>query len=797
MDFLPPHKIKNFSEKTLRNILHYSQDVICTIDRCGNFEKVSAASKEVWGYLPEELEGYPYISFVVPEDREKTLKTAENILEGEKPTNFENRYLHKKGHYVDVIWSAKWNEEEGLMYCVARDGREKKQAEKALKASEFRLKLMLEEGSDYLIILDREANLTYFSPNFTKGTGYSPGEVMGRSPFSQVHPEDKEHLMKSFEEVLVKEKVVSRPYRYRHNNGEWRWYHTVGTNRLRDGVINGILCNSADITEVIENQKKLLESEARYRMLYESQHNYVLRTNLNGIIAYANKKFMDEFWGRFKNQQCLNSSFFEAIIPENLPLVQKRISECMSYPGKVVKVELEHSGKAEKKLYGSWDLCCVPDHSGTAHEIQYIGVNITENVEYSRELSRQNRLLTELSSITSMFLRSTELEKSISDSLESIGKLLNLQMGCLQIFEDEVDHNSPIPKLNAVWENEKGFRLNSTSGDIICPIAWDQLKSIYRNGEPLLKSIEEMPEGDLRTRLLQKKVSHYIILPLLIQRGTFGFLILYGSPDQSNWKESELSFIKNYGSSLSAALQRKSHRDELEAKVKELAVSNQELEQFAYVASHDLQEPLRMISSFLQRLSKKYGDQLDQKALQYISFAVDGAFRMKEVILDLLELSRVNHHDADTEKVDLNEVVFESKRLNRKLFQLKKAELYTEPLPIIRGHQTLLVQAFQHLISNSLKYCHPHTAPKIRIIARKQGNFWKVSITDNGIGIPSEYFEKIFVIFQRLHPKNEYPGTGVGLSLVKKIIEKQGGEISVNSEEGKGSTFTLSLPAVV
>ncbi len=232
----------------------------------------------------------------------------------------------------------------------------------------------------------------------------------------------------------------------------------------------------------------------------------------------------------------------------------------------------------------------------------------------------------------------------------------------------------------------------------------------------------------------------------------------------------------------------------LEKRAKELSISNEELEQFAYVASHDLQEPLRMVTSFLSQLEKKYDSKLDDKAKQYIDFAIDGATRMRYIILDLLKYSRVGKDEYELVKVDIAEVIEQAKVLLRKTIEEKNAKILHKDMPIVLAYQVPILQVFQNLISNGLKYAKPDVAPIIEIKANEFNNEWQFTIKDNGIGINKESYDKIFVIFQRLHRKEEYSGTGMGLAIVKKIIENFGGKIWLESEEGKGSTFYFTLP---
>jgi light-regulated signal transduction histidine kinase (bacteriophytochrome) len=233
---------------------------------------------------------------------------------------------------------------------------------------------------------------------------------------------------------------------------------------------------------------------------------------------------------------------------------------------------------------------------------------------------------------------------------------------------------------------------------------------------------------------------------------------------------------------------------ELEHNLRQLALSNQDLEQFAYITSHDLQEPLRMVSSFMTLLEKKYASQLDDKALQYIHFATDGAKKMRQIILDLLDFSKVGKYDEQLTCVPLNDVVSESLALFRRLVSEKKAVVNVGKLPTVTYYRTPITQIVQNLLSNALKYGKPDVSPQVDVFAIDHANEHEIVIADNGIGISAEYYDKIFVIFQRLNPELEFTGTGIGLSIVKKILDRMGGRIWVESEEGVGSAFHFTIP---
>ncbi len=239
--------------------------------------------------------------------------------------------------------------------------------------------------------------------------------------------------------------------------------------------------------------------------------------------------------------------------------------------------------------------------------------------------------------------------------------------------------------------------------------------------------------------------------------------------------------------------ERKKAELELTQKSLELARSNSELEQFAYVASHDLQEPLRMVTSYVQLLSNRYKDKLDQDANDFIAFAVDGSNRMRTLIMDLLQYSRVNRIKP-FEWIDLNVELKDILKNLESSIKENNAIIKCDALPQIHGDLVLIGQLFQNLIANAIKF-KGEKKPEIHISGKKVNNEFLFSIKDNGIGIQKEYSDKIFVIFQRLHTKEKYPGTGIGLAICKKIVDRHGGKIWVESEFGKGSTFYFTIAA--
>jgi light-regulated signal transduction histidine kinase (bacteriophytochrome) len=276
---------------------------------------------------------------------------------------------------------------------------------------------------------------------------------------------------------------------------------------------------------------------------------------------------------------------------------------------------------------------------------------------------------------------------------------------------------------------------------------------------------------------------------------------LMGAPKTPiNWRESILESITYFlvGIFIMTTLARtlsKNKKDEenLQKILKDLERSNAELQQFAYVTSHDLQEPLRMVASYVQLLERRYRGKFDSDADEFIAFTVDGVNRMKALINDLLLYSRVETQGQSFELTDMERVLSQTLINLRFAIEQNGAIVTHDTLPHVMADSAQMIQVVQNLIENAIKF-HSEKPPKIHIGAKKDDSEWIFSVRDNGIGIDPLYFSRLFVIFQRLHGRNEYPGTGIGLAVCKRIVEHHGGRIWVESQLGQGATFYFTIP---
>ena len=279
--------------------------------------------------------------------------------------------------------------------------------------------------------------------------------------------------------------------------------------------------------------------------------------------------------------------------------------------------------------------------------------------------------------------------------------------------------------------------------------------------------------------------------PLVVGERRVGVMAAYGAAALA---EDTLVALASVGDAIAQGVERRKAELALEERARDLARSNGDLEQFAYVASHDLQEPLRMVASYVQLIERRYRDKLDANAREFIGFAVEGVTRMRRLIEDLLAYSRVGTRGRALAPVDVGAVVDTAEKNLEQAVAESGAQITKDELPLVLADEGQLTQVFQNLIGNAIKFRRDET-PRVHVGGRREGNDWVFSVRDNGIGIEREYFDRIFVIFQRLNPREIYPGTGIGLAITKKIVERHGGRIWVDSTPGEGSTISFSIPA--
>jgi PAS domain S-box-containing protein len=428
--------------------------------------------------------------------------------------------------------------------------------------------------------------------------------------------------------------------------------------------------------------------------------------------------------------------------------------------------------------------------------------DITDRKQADEELKRQNLRSQLFAEITLKIRESLQIDEILQTAVTEVQKLL--QADRVLIFRLEADGSGTVVQEAVLtgWPVILGENL-------IDSCFKEKYIERYRRGR--VSIIEDVQAAHIhpchREFLQQFAVRANLVVPILVRDSIWGLLLAHQCAAPRKWNNFETELLKQLANQIGIALSQAQLLEKETQQSQELARSNAELEQFAYVASHDLQEPLRMVTSYLQLLERRYKNQLDANADQFINYAVDGARRMQTLINDLLNYSRVSSRGQPFMPVNCS-VVLEQAIANLQIaIQDSKAIVTHDPLPEVMADATQLIQVFQNLIGNAIKFCR-HQQPRIHIgVAKPDGNLngeslnliplaneWLFWVCDNGIGLESQYAERIFIIFQRLHGRDKYPGTGIGLAICKKIIERHGGRMWVESKLGQGSTFYFTIP---
>ncbi len=657
-----------------------------------------------------------------------------------------NEVVHFEDYYLALN---KWYEisaypsENGLAVYF-KDITENKKAKKLIEESNERFEYVTKATFDAIWDWNLEEDKIFWGDGFEKIFGYKTSQLKDDSSAwtQNIHPEDIEKITESYYNIVKsKETNWIEEYRYKKSNGQYAYVINKGiVIRNADGRTIRIIGAMQDITKKKEEESRLKLLET---VITNTNDAIVIKeanpsSELGREIVYVNNSFIrmtgyseSEIIGKTHGLlQGPNSN------DEELARFYRALDDRNPTESTIINYK-----KNGEEFWVHLALNPVFNEKGIHTHWVSIERDVTERKKQEKELA--------------------EINQKLFDTLESI------QDGFYTLDKD----------WNVTYWNREAERISGKSGQ-----------------EMFGKNFWEVYEGQISKQIYSKfHNAKNQNKPVRLE--------VY-SKEQNNWYElnafpSSLGltvYFKDITGRKQTESKLKKMNRALEIHVKELAVSNEELEQFAYVASHDLQEPLRMITGFLSQIEKKYENVLDEKGKKYIFFAVDGAKRMRQIILDLLEFSRIGKEENKLEEVNLNEVLDEIVLLYRKKIEEKKAKINYGNLPKLKNYSAPIKHIFQNLISNSLKYSKSDLEPIITITSEETLLAWKFAIRDNGIGINSEYFEKIFIIFQRLHNKDEYSGTGMGLAITKKIVENLGGQIWLESEEGIGTTFYFTIP---
>ena len=614
-------------------------------------------------------------------------------------------------------------------------------AEEALRESEERYRLLLDGIQDYAIfMMDPRGQIVSWNAGAERIKGYRADQIIGRNFSCFFPPEDIERGRP--EEVLritaVSGRHEEQGMRVRKDGS--RFLASLTFTALRDP--NGNLRGFSEFSHDLSESK---ESGTKYRGLLEAAPDAMVVVNHEGKIVLLNlqaeKQFgyrRDELVGQ-KVKNIIPAGFAERLLADGLRSAEDALAQ-------QIGTGIELTGRRKNGSEFPIEIMLSPLESAE-------GILVTAAI------------------------RNISMRKAAEKHL---AQMEGRYRGLLEAAPDAmvvVNQDGEIVLLNVQAEKQFGYRRDELVGQ--------KVKNIIPEGfaerlvADALRSVEDALAQQIGTGIeltARRKDGSEFPIELMLSplESAEGILVTAAVRDITTRKKAEAHLLQ---------------------KVEELNRSNEELEQFAYIASHDLQEPLRMVASYTQLLSKRYTGKLDSDADEFISFAVDGASRMQRLIKDLLAYSRAGTKPPDLQNTS-SERALEQALINLRGAVAESGALVTyDPLPVVVADEMQLIQLFQNLVGNAIKYQNSKV-PRVHISATASGeNKWIFSVRDNGLGINSQYFERIFGVFQRLHKREEFEGTGVGLAICKKIVERHGGAISVESKLGHGSTFFFALGA--
>ncbi len=728
-----------------KSLVEQSKDATIVLSDKKKSIYISPNSSKILGLLKPAISETDLFRLIHPENIPEIKKVYSG--KSKKPKDFTIRVKQKDDYrWYNLTLSKLDNNNTAFTF---KGIHKKIAAEENLRESEEKYKLLFDKSpipkwiynkKTYVIIDANESAINHY--------GYTKDDFKNMT-IKDIRPKEDVKKLLEFEKSRKQSKKLTNYgiWRHKKKNGEIILVEVSG----HPIKYNNQDCNVAvciDVTEREQNLQRIQESEEFSKNILSSLSSGIAVIDKKGIILSTN-----DVW---ENHSSISKKKTNTSIGVNyLKSLQKSAESGDIYSAKALKGIKKVISQKEDKFEMEypiqlpnkntlWFLLNVSHFKGKVSNTVIRHVNITE-----KKLSEK--------ALQNAYNEKEYILESISDGFFAVN-----ENWTITYFNKEAENLLTFPAAKVIGKNLWNIVENPDTDEI------KKMKTVFstiiKNQRPYL------------FEYYYKRIEKWF--EIKVSPSKIGGLSIYFR-DISYKKTTEQTLKKLYF--------------ELEERANSLAASNAELEQFAYVASHDLQEPLRMVTSFLGQIEEKYSNILDEKGKKYIHFAVDGAQRMRQLIIDLLEYSRLNQSNIEKSFFNVDELLNSIIQLNSIAIKQNKAKITIGKMPKVYGVQNSIQSVFQNLISNALKYQKKNIKPIIKIKSTDSPTHWKFSISDNGIGIDSRYFDRIFHIFQRLHNKEEYSGTGIGLAMCQKIITAHKGKIWLESLPGKGSTFYFTL----
>ncbi|MGB9936485.1 MAG: PAS domain-containing sensor histidine kinase [Methanobacterium sp.] len=762
-------------EKESRQLIESLNEGIWTIDKNGRTTFVNKRMAEMLGYTISEMQNKHLFSFM----DEKNIKIAEDYLKRRQNGNFEQHDFEFKKNdgntlYATLGVSPLTDENNKYIGAIAAviDITDRKIAENAVIESEKRYRSIINNIPDTYFRGDNKGIITMASPSAACMYGFnSPQEMIGL-PISSLYknPEDREVL---FKKLKKNGKIENYEVEGIKNDGTSFWMSLNAQFHYDDNCqIQGTEAFIRDITERKKAEEELQSSQQMLENVLENFPGVVFWKDYNSVYLGCNRNFStgaglkdpSEIIGKTDYDLPWGDTEADDYRVDDRHVMDSGVSKLH-----IIETQLQSDGSI---VWFDTNKIPLFDPEGKVMGILGVSNDITQLKETEDQLIKARNYLEEQIEERTKELKSAYTSLKVNE--QKFRELFNRANDMITLVElRENGLPDKFIEVNDIASKRLGYTkeelLNMTPRDIIAP---ECLKEVPKNAEELMRN---------------KKAR---------------FEIVHVTKDGKRIPvENNNHLFEMGGKTLILAIsrdisQRKSMENEMNELIKELERSNDELRSFAYITSHDLQEPLRTIASFTQLLERRYKGKFDQDADDFMDYIVDASMRMKQMIQDLLEYSRVATKGEEFKEVNSEDILKQVIDSLKVTIEENDAKITYDPLPNVFADESQLRRVFQNLISNAIKYRKEDVSPKIHISSRKDdaNKEYIFSVSDNSIGIEEQYFDRIFTIFQQLHTLDKYKGTGIGLSIVKRIIERHGGRIWVESELGKGSTFFFTVP---
>ncbi len=845
-----PFGAKDLAEEKVR----YAPDLICCIDRKGRFVKIREASRDTLGYDFKELEGKPYINFVLPDDRKATLQVHKRIIKGNKVKGFQNRYIHKSGKVVSLRWSAAWYDKDGLMYCAARYADEAKQVHKQILEKKELYQALIEHSSDMLALLDKEGNYLYVGGSTTRTLGYESEELQGINAFSLIHPEDLALVQEAWSEIEYKEFIKPADFRFKKADGSWLWIEAIVSNQLRNPAMRALVVTARDITERKTGRLKLEESEQKYKALFSNNPDIIFFEDINGIVTEANNAFCTAFGlepGEITGKPA--SSFLPA---ELVTVNQRSLQEALL--GSTMRFDLEYVTKAkEHKVFDTVKFPVVVNSKIVG--AQTIAKDITPIVRSFDTIQKQAKKLNSIfESITDAFFsldndcrityansvfaknigrkkedligthiceifpqaHETELYKTclkaaetkepqyVEESYPEIG--VTIRYGIYPSNEGISVYSTDITKEKEAQQEIEKLSLvaNKTTNGVILTdkdyrIEWANEGFTKLTGYSISEAVGKTPEELLKNEKTDSE-AYKKALDKLEKGENASFDAAACRKDKAEiWLSLDINPVKDENGQVTGFIviqtditDIKTSEIKLKQMTQDLYHQNKDLQQFTYIVSHNLRAPAANALGLASLLTK--ADNGSKVLGTFLSHLKKSLVQMDTVLRDVNTILSVRDRQDILEKspVVLIDVFKEAyAHLQEPLLNCGgQVIMEMDESLSLNTNRAYLYSIFYNLLSNAIKYRSPERTLEVKVKCYNSPEKGIVlSFTDNGLGFDMQKAgDDVFKLYKRFH--KDIKGRGIGLFLVKTHVEAMGGKIEVSSHVDAGTKFLIYLP---